>query len=745
VLTENATVSRTAPGPEGAPRAGPTAAVHATGGRNGAAPYAPEGPGGALAGLRPALDLLDARLKEALQEAEVRFGADAASDPYRGLYLSPEDVARTLERKAGEPAFPPLAQAVTALGTSSPRLARVARTLSLSPFELAVVVVAVAPEVDLRYERIYAFLQDDVTRRRPSLDLALNLLCVTPEEKVERRSHFCAEAPLLGSGLLDLVGDPARPDAPLPSLELALAGPVSGFLLGAPGPDPRIAPLLLSEPSADELPALPAPERRRLRRVMAAAEASGRPLRLYFRGPEGSGRHPAARELARAHGTRLISLDLARTGAEEAALDRLLRRALLEARLRGWVVYAGGVDAAVQRWGEPAAGRILGALAAHPGPVILAGTAEWTGEERELRDLLSVPFGVAPFRRRRAAWRRALAKEGVAVASALTAALAERFELNPLQVTGAVTTAREALAGGVAEALFSAARAQAGRNMGEQARRVEPVFELDDLVLPADGRRQLEEICQRVEHRRRVMDEWGFGARLPLGSGVNALFSGPSGTGKTMAAQVVAGALGLDLYRIDLSRVVSKYIGETEKNLGRIFDQAESSNAILFFDEADALFGKRSEVKDAHDRYANIETGYLLQKMEEYPGVTILATNLRQNMDEAFVRRLAFHVQFPLPDEADRVRIWEGVFPDGTPLGDDVDLAFLGRRFRVTGGNIRNVALAAAFLAAEERRPVSMRHLVLGMRREFQKMGKVCVETDFEPYFHLLSESGDRP
>jgi len=240
-----------------------------------------------------------------------------------------------------------------------------------------------------------------------------------------------------------------------------------------------------------------------------------------------------------------------------------------------------------------------------------------------------------------------------------------------------------------------------------------------------------------------VLDDWGFGARLPLGAGVNALFSGASGTGKTMAAQVVAGALGLDLYRIDLSRVVSKYIGETEKNLGRIFDQAEASNAILFFDEADALFGKRSEVKDAHDRYANIEIGYLLQKMEEFRGVTILATNLRQNMDDAFVRRLAFHVHFPLPGERDRVRIWRGVLPRALPVDADVDLEVLGRRFQVSGGNIRNAALAAAFLAADEGAPVAMRHLVLGMRREFQKMGKACVEADFEPYLDVLDTDGE--
>ena len=201
---------------------------------------------------------------------------------------------------------------------------------------------------------------------------------------------------------------------------------------------------------------------------------------------------------------------------------------------------------------------------------------------------------------------------------------------------------------------------------------------------------------------------WGFGRKLAQGKGVTALFAGPSGTGKTMAAEVIAGELGLDLYKIDLAGVVSKYIGETEKNLDRIFAAAEDANAILFFDEADALFGKRSEVRDAHDRYANIEIAYLLQKMEEYDGVAILATNLRSNLDEAFVRRLAFTVHFPFPDEADRRRIWRGIWPAATPLAADVDLDFLAAQFKLSGGNIKNIALAAAFLAAADGRPVAM-------------------------------------
>jgi SpoVK/Ycf46/Vps4 family AAA+-type ATPase len=243
-------------------------------------------------------------------------------------------------------------------------------------------------------------------------------------------------------------------------------------------------------------------------------------------------------------------------------------------------------------------------------------------------------------------------------------------------------------------------------------------------VLPADSLAQLEEICRRVTAGPRVLADWGFARKLSLGRGVSALFAGPSGTGKTMAAEILAAELGLDLYRIDLAGVVSKYIGETEKNLDRVFAAAEDAGAILFFDEADALFGKRSEVRDSHDRYANIEISYLLQKMEDYEGIAILATNLRQNLDDAFVRRLAFTVHFPFPDEASRRRIWAGVWPAETPRAPDLDLDLLARQFKLSGGGIHNAALAAAFLAASDGGMVTMAHVLHAIRREQQKAGK---------------------
>lgn len=278
--------------------------------------------------------------------------------------------------------------------------------------------------------------------------------------------------------------------------------------------------------------------------------------------------------------------------------------------------------------------------------------------------------------------------------------------------------------------LLAAARSHSNPRLGTLARKIEPRYAWSDIILPADQLALLQEIVAAVRGRPQVLDAWGVGRKLARSSGVPILFAGPPGTGKTMAAEIIAGELELDLYGIDLSTVVSKYIGETEKNLERIFGEAQSSNAILFFDEADAIFGKRSEVKDAHDRYANIETSYLLQRMEAYDGVTILATNLRANLDEAFTRRLQFAVDFPFPEEEYRLRIWQTLFPPTLPRAADVDFGLLAGRFRLAGGNIRNVIVSAAYLAAADGRQVTMEHLLHGVRRELQKMGRLVRERD---------------
>jgi SpoVK/Ycf46/Vps4 family AAA+-type ATPase len=291
-----------------------------------------------------------------------------------------------------------------------------------------------------------------------------------------------------------------------------------------------------------------------------------------------------------------------------------------------------------------------------------------------------------------------------------------------------------------ADDLYHACRAQSSQKLTTLARKITPLYKWRDIILPDDRLQQLHEICTHAKYRQHVFEQWGFDRKMSLGKGLSMLFVGPSGTGKTMAAEIIADELGLDLYKIDLSSMVSKYIGETEKNLSAIFQEAEQSNAILFFDEADAIFGKRSEVKDAHDRYANIEVNYLLQKMEEYEGITILASNFPQNFDDAFSRRLRFVVSFPFPEAVQRHQMWQSMFPLDAPLGKDIDFDFLSRKLKITGGNIKNIALNAAFLAAANSGVIGMKHIIRSTKREFQKMGRLCVKADFDPYFDWVQD-----
>jgi adenylate kinase family enzyme len=285
------------------------------------------------------------------------------------------------------------------------------------------------------------------------------------------------------------------------------------------------------------------------------------------------------------------------------------------------------------------------------------------------------------------------------------------------------------------------ARHASTSRLGELASHLDPAYGWDDLVLPERQRDLLRSISAYLRHRDQVLSEWGYEVTVSRTQGLKVLFAGESGTGKTMAAQVLAAQLGLDLFRVDLATIVSKYIGETEKNLERIFTAADGSNAILFFDEADALFGKRSEVSDSHDRYANIEVAYLLQRMEAYPGAVILATNFRRNIDDAFVRRLDFVIDFPFPEAEDRRRIWRLVLPEAAPLADDVDFAFLADRFKLSGGAIRNCSLAAAFRAADEGSQIEMRHLVRAVAQEYGKQGRLTLETDFERFHGMVRDT----
>ena len=614
------------------------------------------------------------------------------------------------------------------------------RLFGLSPIDRQVIVLCLAPELDRKYDRLYAYLQDDITRKRPSVDLALELLGRTPAERWRLRALFSDGSPLFRTALVEPVDDPQSPSG---SSDLArflrLDRRCVDFLLDQPAVDRRLDGMARLLPPAGGLDQVWVDPALGEQLLAFARHHLGRPRHptggvvVHLRGAGGVGKRRLARAVCAELGLPLLVVDGELLAAGDSAPAERLRRAFRESLLQHAGLLIEGVDRLAAGAGRAGRLRCLSQVAAELGGLtFLAGGEAWRRHDL-FRDgrFLSLELPMPAMELRRDAWQAALEESAIAVPAEAAGALACRFRLTPGQIRGAC---REVAAGRVderhdmpatIEELAAACRRQSSRELAELAVKIEPRMTWRDLVLPAARLELLREICAQVEQRHRVFGDWGFDRKLSHGKGLAVLFSGPPGTGKTMAAEVMAGELELDLYKVDLSGVVSKYIGETEKNLARIFRHAEAGNAILFFDEADALFGKRTEVSDAHDRYANIETSYLLQKMEEHEGMVILASNLRQNLDDAFVRRLRFIVEFPFPGTDSRREIWRSHLPAEAPASDAIDFDFLAERLSLAGGNIKNVVLNAAFLAAADGGEIAMDHLLRGSRREFEKIGKL--------------------
>lgn len=631
-------------------------------------------------------------------------------------------------------------------------LVQLARTFGLSPFEVQVVVICLAPELQRQYDRLYAYLQDDITRKKPSIDLVLTLLCPTQSDRASAnlsdrwraRAYFSEHAPLLKAGLLQIIDDPQSPSGSSDlGRFLRLDRRILNYLLGNNQVDGQLINLLTVQSPEVGLeqvlvdPAAKLQLSRILQRYCWDPSEEYRKVVVYLHGSPGVGKRELARAACAYLNCPLLYLDLDHLLARESEAEPLLRLVFREGLLLQGAIYLDHLD----EWlGEaPKAKMLLKAIAAIMAEdgwlLFLAGEKVWSGGDR-FKDMAfqAIALPLPDVSLREAIWQRTLASRFPTVNAEGVGQLANQFRLTLGQIRSAVALVGEqyALMGEPPDLdfadLYAACRCQSNTKLGELAMKIEPHYGWPDLILPEDKLIQLREICSHARHRQRVFGDWGFDRKLSHGKGLSALFSGSPGTGKTMAAEVIAHDLQVDLYKIDLSGVVSKYIGETEKNLSRIFQEAETSNAILFFDEADALFGKRTEVSDAHDRYANIETSYLLQKMEEYEGIVILATNLRENMDEAFTRRLRFIVEFPFPDESNRLHIWKTHFPSEAPLSQAIDYEFLARKFQVAGGNIKNIVLHAAFYAAEDGGAIATEHILRGAKREFEKIGKLWHE-----------------
>lgn len=631
-----------------------------------------------------------------------------------------------------------------------PMLPQLAHLFALSPFEVQTIIICLAPELRRKYDKLYAYLQDDITRKKPSIDLVLNLLCKTEEDLWTYRTYFSDNAPLFRPEILHKSDDSQSPSG---SSDLAsflkLDQRILNYLLG----DNRISGQLSSmvkyllPQRLREFACIDSEIKTRLLNLtehyFSSQNINGKKMIIYFHGPYGVGKEELTLAICGNLGCPLLCLDAELILNHALETESLLRLTLRECLLLQSALYIKNADLLLK---EEAKAKVFlkkleRVIEEYGWLVLLSGEKPWNPQgifkEAVFHDV-KLPVADVPVRE--LMWKESLQNLPVDNDSEFAEQLGSQFRLTPGQIRDAArfAAARHSMSNGKKELtlpdLYAACRSQSNHKLEELAKKIEPRKCWNEIILPHDKIEQLKEICSQVRHRYCVFGEWGFEKKLSYGKGLSVLFSGPPGTGKTMAAEVIAHDLQLDLYKIDLSSVVSKYVGETEKNLEKIFREAETSNAILLFDEADALFGKRTEVSDAHDRYANIETSYLLQKMEEYEGVVILASNLRENMDDAFTRRIRFILEFPFPDSSSRQLIWKTHFPKEAPLSDGIDYEFLSKQFQIAGGNIKNVVLNSAFLAAENGGIINMDHIMCGLKREYEKIGKLwCEQNAYKP------------
>lgn len=612
------------------------------------------------------------------------------------------------------------------------RFARLRRAFQLDGDDADLLLLALAPEISAGYGRIFAYLNDNLNQAYLTVDMATRVL------RTERTERLGLQARLM-------------PGGPLIKYRLLLLNPPDGYDTHTSRrlhPAPRLLRWLLEE---EELPSsvgfqpidvsgepfIPAPTRKRIGEL---ADALDRPITVAVVGSTIGMREGVAQAIARRCGRPLVRIDLERARNYLEEPYELVR----ELRMSGALPYLINAAGAQE---DPALRTQLmllgGALASLPYPVLISGSdrraiSALLGSERPS---VTVQVSRSTLEERNEAWQAALRQRNWN--ERLAEDIAERFYSVGGTTIDRVLERAEAESGGrepSVEAIWAAAREGSRPEFRGLALHVVPQYQWKDLIISEKIETQLKHLTNYLSEQENVYHRWGANKIRPRGYGIKALFSGGPGTGKTMAAEVIAGTLGLDMFRVDLSSVISRWVGETEKNLREIFDAAEGGTAVLLFDEADALFGSRGEVKQAQDRFANQEVSFLLQRLEVFEGCAILTTNLQENIDEAFLRRFGAVVEFPMPSPDQRQKLWERAIPPYAPRGDDLDLRYLAYQFNIAGGAIVNAAINACVLASARREPVCMRHAVEAIARELIKMGKQVNRVHFGDYFEFVQD-----
>ena len=609
------------------------------------------------------------------------------------------------------------------------------RAFGLTPTEQRALTVLLALEIDPRLRQLMRYLVNEANRIHA--DVGLVQLLVYSHASVQRLvvREMAADGRLFRYRLVEPVGAfQGQNDAPFLLRSMRVARRVVELAYGELRLDPDVSEWARLEPAPSPLDELVLPDQLKskvyelVRAAVPTVGSDPAPM-ILLAGSEGSGRKALAYGAAHAISAPALRIDCASLPKDPEQLELTVRRCVREAILYGAVLVLEGIDAvspAVEQRADHAA-YIERALAMFRGPVAATcGDSDGKPVDSK-RGVVRVDVPTPPEGDRIVLWKRALAAAGTDIDLTL---LASRYP-----VTGGIIkrAARAALAirdaRGAdqvnADDVHAGLRGTLDAKLSTLGTRVERQQTWKDLVLPDESFDEIREFLARVKHRRQVYEHWGFARKMAKGLGLSALFAGPPGTGKTMVAGIIAHELALDLYQIDLSRIVSKYVGETEKNLANVFDAAEAGHAVLLFDEADSLFAKRTEVKSSVDRYANLEVNYLLQRLETFNGITILTTNLDSSIDDAFKRRIAFRVTFPFPEPEDRERLWRTMLPKEAEVSEHMEFEVLANKFEMTGGYIRNAVLRAAFLAASESSVITMEHMMRAANLEYAAMGKV--------------------
>ena len=599
-----------------------------------------------------------------------------------------------------------------------PALEVLSGMFGLSPFERGILLLSAGVELDSSFASLCSRVQGDPERNYPTFGLALSTL---------DGSHWNAltpKAPLRRWKLIEIDNTGTLTQSPFRIDERVLH-----YLTGINQIDERLAGLMETVIVDGGLVPSHANIVQGIKAVLSGSMTRPPAIQLY--GSDTYSQQAIAATACAELGLNLQTITASALPTIPSELDLLERLWEREAALSCSALL---LDCSDLDGTDAVREKVVSRFIEHTGSITIISSQNRKRMQKRL--MVTFDVGKPNADEQRSVWDGVLSTSGREL-NGQARLLVSHFDMAPRSIQAACADAliqtrdngqNDQTSGDIGKALWDACRAQARPRMHDLAQRIEPGSDWDDLVLPEAQIRILRQIAAQVRHRAMVYEDWGFASKGQRGLGISALFSGGSGTGKTMAAEVLAGDLDLDLYRIDLSQVVSKYIGETEKNLRRVFDAAECGGSVLLFDEADALFGRRSEVKDSHDRYANIEISYLLQRMESYRGLAILTTNMKEALDKAFLRRIRFIVQFPFPEIDARAEIWRRVFPEKVPK-DGLDYAKLAR-LNVTGGNIRNIALGAAFLAADEEQPVRMTYLLQAARAECEKIQKSPTDSE---------------